>query len=59
MSVQAKNESTFECDVCGLVYDPKLGLPDEGIPAGTPWSDIPEDWVCPDCGAPKSAFEVI
>lgn len=43
--------SRFLCDVCGLVYDEKLGLPDEGIPAGTPWEEIPEDWVCPDCGA--------
>ncbi len=59
MSVASEEQLSYECNVCGLVYDINLGLPDEGIPAGTPWSDIPEDWVCPDCGAPKSAFEVI
>ncbi|WP_425515229.1 rubredoxin [Motiliproteus sediminis] len=46
----------YECDVCGLIYDEAKGLPDEGIPAGTRWEDIADDWVCPDCGAPKSAF---
>ncbi len=59
MDASMVEERTYECHVCGLVYDPKLGLPDEGIPPGTLWSDIPDDWVCPDCGAPKSAFVVI
>lgn len=44
------------CDICGLIYDEEKGLPDEGIPAGTRWEDIPDDWVCPDCGATKKAF---
>ena len=40
----------WECIVCGLIYDEKEGWPDDGIPAGTKWSDVPDDWVCPDCG---------
>lgn len=46
------------CSVCGFVYDPRLGLPEAGIPPGTPWVDVPESWVCPDCGMPKSAFKM-
>lgn len=45
------------CMVCGLVYDSTLGLPDEGIPAGTRFQDIPDDWYCPDCGVTKADFE--
>jgi rubredoxin len=48
----------YVCVVCGLVYDPAIGLPDDGIPAGTPFEAIPDDWCCPDCGAFKSDFEV-
>lgn len=40
----------YLCDSCGYAYDEALGHPREGFPAGTPWSEIPEDWVCPDCG---------
>lgn len=49
----------YLCDVCGLIYDEAKGIPDEGIPAGTRWEEIPEDWVCPDCGATKDAFILI
>lgn len=45
------------CQVCGYVYDPSLGDPDSGIPPGTKFEDLPEDWLCPICGAPKSDFE--
>ncbi|WUD29615.1 rubredoxin [Lentzea sp. NBC_00516] len=38
------------CPGCGYVYDEKTGDPREGFPAGTPWSDIPDSWCCPDCG---------
>ncbi len=44
------------CIYCGFIYDEALGRPDEGIPAGTRWADVPETWECPDCGNPKSAF---
>ncbi len=44
------------CDPCGYVYDPAEGDPDNGIEAGTSFEDLPEDWVCPLCGADKSQF---
>jgi flavin reductase (DIM6/NTAB) family NADH-FMN oxidoreductase RutF/rubredoxin len=50
-------EMKYTCTVCGYVYDPKEGDPDSGIKPGTAFEDIPEDWVCPICGADKSAFE--
>ena len=48
----------YVCTVCGYIYDPEVGDPDSGIEAGTDFKDIPDDWVCPDCGAEKSDFEV-
>jgi len=47
----------YECTVCGYVYDPELGDPDGGIKPGTPFEEIPDDWICPVCGAGKSDFE--
>lgn len=49
----------WECQICGFVYSEELGLPEEGVPAGTAWEDIPDDWVCPDCGAAKHDFEMV
>ncbi|WP_062264249.1 rubredoxin [Endozoicomonas arenosclerae] len=49
----------WQCTVCGFVYDEEQGWPDEGIEPGTPWSDVPDTWVCPDCGAAKQDFEMI
>ena len=46
----------YVCDVCGYVYDPADGDPENGVPAGTPWEKVPADWVCPICGASKSEF---
>jgi len=46
----------YVCAVCDHVYDPAVGDPDAGIPAGTRFEDLPENWVCPVCGAAKSAF---
>ena len=40
----------WQCVVCGLIYDEAKGWPEEGIEAGTRWEDVPEDWLCPDCG---------
>ncbi len=45
--------------VCGWVYDEDVGDPDSGIDAGTKFADIPDDWVCPMCGAGKPDFELI
>ena len=49
----------WECATCGFIYDEAKGLPDEGIAAGTRWADIPENWVCPECGTPKSDFDMV
>ncbi|MDD2489287.1 MAG: rubredoxin [Bacteroidales bacterium] len=46
----------FECELCGYIYDPQVGDPDGGIKPGTSFEDIPEDWVCPLCGAGKEDF---
>lgn len=49
----------YMCIICGFVYDEEQGWPDDGIQPGTKWEDIPEDWVCPECAAAKSDFEMI
>jgi len=49
----------YMCVICGFVYDEAKGLPDHGIPAGTRWSDVPENFTCPDCGAAKADFEMV
>lgn len=46
----------YVCDVCGYIYDPEVGDPDGGIEPGTAFEDIPEDWVCPECGVTKENF---
>jgi rubredoxin len=45
------------CIVCGYIYDPDAGDPGAGIDPGTPFEDLPDDWVCPVCFAPKDQFE--
>lgn len=47
----------YRCLVCSHVYDPAEGDPDSNVAPGTPFADLPEDWVCPECGAMKSDFE--
>ena len=47
----------YKCSVCGYVYDEAVGDPDNGVAAGTKWADVPDDWVCPECGAAKDMFE--
>ena len=49
----------YLCIICGYVYDEEKGDPENSIPPKTLWKDVSEDWVCPDCGAMKSDFEVI
>lgn len=53
------NGKTWMCLICGLIYDEAMGLPAEGIPPGTRWEDVPMNWVCPECGARKSDFEMV
>lgn len=48
----------YVCGPCGYVYDPEIGDPDNGVEPGTAFADLPEDWVCPVCGAPQEMFEV-
>jgi len=53
---EVKKMEKYRCDVCGYIYDPEKGDPDNGVPAGTNFKDIPDDWVCPVCGAGKDSF---
>lgn len=46
----------YVCEVCGYIYDPEEGDPDGDIAPGTPFEKLPEDWVCPMCGASKDEF---
>ena len=48
----------YVCTVCGYVYDPEAGDPDNGVEPGASFENIPEDWVCPLCGAGKEDFEL-
>jgi rubredoxin len=48
----------MKCSVCGYIYDPDLGIEDSGIAKGTSFDQLPQDWLCPVCGASKDAFEV-
>ena len=49
----------WQCIVCGWIYDEAEGCEDEGIAPGTPWEEVPEDFVCPECGVSKIDFEMI
>ena len=48
--------SKYICDLCGYEYDPAVGDPDSGIAPGTSFENLPDDWVCPLCGAGKDQF---
>lgn len=49
----------YMCLICGWIYDEEKGWPEDGIPPGTPWQDVPPTWVCPECGASKDDFEMV
>lgn len=49
----------FRCTVCGYEYNPEIGDPDNGVEPGTPFDQLPDDWVCPICGVGKESFEAI
>ncbi|MDE0661002.1 MAG: rubredoxin [Gammaproteobacteria bacterium] len=49
----------WQCIVCGWIYDEAEGFDEDGIPPGTPWEEIPEDFICPECGVGKEDFEMI
>lgn len=54
---EVKKRMKYVCTVCGYVYDPELGDPDNGIAPGTAFEDLPDDFVCPLCGVGKDDFE--
>ena len=56
---EGEKMDSYRCKVCGYIYDPAEGDPDGGIAPGTPFDQIPDDWLCPVCGAPKSEFEKV
>ncbi|MCK4223605.1 MAG: rubredoxin [candidate division Zixibacteria bacterium] len=47
----------WECLVCGYIYDPELGDPDNDVEPDTPFEELPDDWMCPECGADQEEFE--
>ena len=51
--------SKYKCLVCGYIYDPAAGDPANGIVPGTSFEDLPQDWVCPECGVGKDQFEKV
>jgi len=53
---QAADDAVWQCTLCQHLYDPALGDPEHGIPPGTPFSELPDDWICPDCGMEKNFY---
>jgi rubredoxin len=53
------NMKKYKCLMCGYIYDPAVGDPDNGVKAGTAFEDLPDVWVCPECGASKDEFEPV
>jgi rubredoxin len=51
-----KTMDKYVCEVCGYIYDPAIGDPDNGIQPGTPFEDLPDSWACPDCGLGRDQF---
>ena len=49
----------YACAACSYIYDPAKGDPDNGVAPGTAWEDVPEDWVCPECGVGKDMFSPV
>ena len=57
MILMERGMEKYVCIVCGYVYDPEKGDPDSSTKPGTPFEQLPDDWVCPVCGAGKDQFE--
>lgn len=49
----------YKCKTCDHIYDEEKGDLGSGVSPGTKWNDVPDDWQCPECGAPKILFEEI
>jgi len=54
-----KNMKKYKCNLCGYVYDPTVGDPDNGVKPGTAFEDLPDDWICPECGTGKDEFDPV
>lgn len=59
MSEENKPYRTWMCVICGWIYDEEVGCPEEGLPPGTRWEDVPLTWQCPECEATKEDFEML
>ena len=57
--IKERKMKTYQCIVCGFIYDEATGDPEHGIAPGTTWDDVPESWSCPDCGVAKADFEMV
>jgi rubredoxin len=55
--LRRKNMEKWECTACGFIYDPEKGDPENGIEPGTLFEDLPDNWVCPQCGVGKEYFQ--
>ena len=49
----------WQCIACNFIYDEAEGREDDGIPPGTRWEDVPDEWICPECGTQKSDFDIV
>jgi rubredoxin len=58
-AIAGRTMKKYMCLICGWIYDEETGAPEEGIPPGTRWEDVPPNWSCPECGARKEDFELI
>ena len=57
LNKEMKSMEKYVCSICSYVYDPEQGDPDAGIEPGTKFEDLPDDWVCLECGAAKDEFD--
>lgn len=53
---EAGTMDKYQCNVCGYIYDPEKGDPTQNVPPGTPFEQLPADWICPECGVGKEEF---
>jgi flavin reductase (DIM6/NTAB) family NADH-FMN oxidoreductase RutF/rubredoxin len=56
---EGRKMDKYRCTICGYIYDPEKGDPDSGVKPGTPFEKLPDNWVCPICGATKDQFEKV
>lgn len=56
---ETESYKKWMCVVCGWIYDEEIGDPDSGLAPGMRWDEVPDSWLCPDCGAGKEDFEMV